>query len=173
MESQVATIAVQENMALDQALLAPSSAARRVQKDGFKILQGALLASKSNQATLSGKDAAHRFKFLWDPKFVTMALVALIKSLRLKHARQDSTARIHLRTSVWSARSDIRARKQRRNVRLATKESSILTQAVHAQNAPQDSSKIKAPSQVLRAKIAQQDTTAPSQAPRPAPILVA
>jgi len=48
--SQVVTTAVQESMALDQALLAPSSVARRVQKDGFKILQEILLASKSNKA---------------------------------------------------------------------------------------------------------------------------
>ena len=55
----------------------------------------------------------------------------------------------------------------------ATKESSIPTPASLVQNAPQDSSKIKTPSQVLRAKHVQQVTTAPSQVPRRAPILVA
>ena len=55
----------------------------------------------------------------------------------------------------------------------ATKESSIPTQAVHAQNAYQDFSKIKAPSQALHAKHARQDTTTPSQVPRHALISVA
>ena len=85
---------------MDQALLAPSSVARRVQKDGFKILQEILLASKSNQAKWSQKEEALPFKFLWDQKFVTMALVAPIKRLRLKPARQDFTAKIHLRISA-------------------------------------------------------------------------
>ena len=96
----------------------PALAARHARKDGFKILQVTPLASKSNQATLSGKDAAHQFKFLWDLKFVEMVVVVLIKRHRLKHARQDSTARIHLRIIAWSARSDIQARKRQLNVNL-------------------------------------------------------
>ena len=39
MASQVVTTAVQESMALDQALLGPSSVARRVQKDGAFLSQ--------------------------------------------------------------------------------------------------------------------------------------
>ena len=63
-ESQVVTTAVQESMALDQALLAPSSVACRVQKDGFKILQEALLVSKLNQVRSLRMEVVHRFKYL-------------------------------------------------------------------------------------------------------------
>ena len=47
MASQVATTAVQESTALTQVLPAPRSVARLVQKDGFKILQGSLLAERA------------------------------------------------------------------------------------------------------------------------------
>ena len=49
---------------------------------------------------------------------MAIIVVVLIKRLRLKPARQDSTAKFHLRSSVWSARSDFQARKQQRNVKL-------------------------------------------------------
>ena len=51
---------------------------------------------------------------------MTMTVIALMKRHRLKLARQDSTARIHRRINAWSAQSDIRVRKQRRNVRHGT-----------------------------------------------------
>ena len=117
--------AVQESTALNQALLAPSSVARHVQEDGFKILQGILLASKSNQAKWSQKEEALPFKFLWDRKFVTMAVIAPTIRLRLKHAREELMARIHLRISAWSAQQDIQPRKQRLNVNLGTSSKKI------------------------------------------------
>ena len=49
---------------------------------------------------------------------MTMTVIALMKRHRLKPARQDSTAKFHLRISVWSAQSDFQARKQQRNVKL-------------------------------------------------------
>ena len=55
----------------------------------------------------------------------------------------------------------------------ATRVSSIPTPAVHAPSAPQDSSKIKTPTQVPRAKHVQLDTTATLTVPLPAPISVA
>ena len=116
----VATTAVQESTALNQALPSPSSVAPRVQKDGFKILQGALLVSKLNQATLSRKEEVHRFKYQLDPKFVTMALVAPIKRLLLKHAQQDSTARIHLQISARNVLLDSQARNRQQNVKCGT-----------------------------------------------------
>jgi hypothetical protein len=114
-----ATTAVQESTALNQVLPAPSSIARLVQKDGFKILQVTPLASKSNQATLSGKDAAHRFKFLSDLKFVVMVIIlVLIKRLHLKLARQGHTAVIlDLRRSVTTVKLENQVHKERRNVK--------------------------------------------------------
>ena len=97
----------------------PALAARHARKDGFKILQGILLASKSNQATLSGKDAAHQFKFLWDLKFVVMVIIlVLIKRLNLKLARQGHTAVIlDLRRSVTTVKLENQVHKERRNVK--------------------------------------------------------
>jgi hypothetical protein len=55
----------------------------------------------------------------------------------------------------------------------ATRQRPNPTPAVKAPSAPQDSSKIKTPSQALLAKHARQDTTAPLQVPRRALISVA
>ena len=46
-----------------------------------------------------------------------MVVVALTKRLHLKPARQDSTARIHRRSSAWSALLDIQAQNQQQNVK--------------------------------------------------------
>ena len=54
-------------------------------------------ASKLILVSSSLKEEAHPFKFLLDPKFVTIAMVAPIIRLLLKPAREEPTARFLLR----------------------------------------------------------------------------
>ena len=64
---------------------------------GFSVNQRNLFARKLMPAKSSRREEAHPFKFLWDPKFVTIAMVAPIIRLRLKPAREEPTARFLLR----------------------------------------------------------------------------
>ena len=94
-----------------------ASTARMV---GFNVHHRNQFVKKWKPAKLSRKEAAHPFKFLWVPKFVTIAVVAPTKRLRSKRAWQARTAAIHLRSSATTVKLENQVRKERRNVKHGT-----------------------------------------------------